>query len=323
MRLELRIKGSPEDSGMLEALSLTRSAAPSLLPDLLALPRNELEAAALKGALHPLNGISEELDSPDWYAYAREAGRVQDVSYGLPFAGDALAIAYHPSQFEKLPSRWEELFVAQKSLALFGDDPNSLLLLTLYLSTGSPLLDSSNRPFLDEKALTSVLQAIRGSRLIPLQSEQAAWTAFEDGRAQLALVWTSRFLRADPLRDTALMPLPFPQGATYSLADGWAWALAGDDPRHDAAAAELAQYLVADDFLSGWNRSAGYLSPRPNALSLWDEHGTLELISQSAEIIPGDDLLAALGPILKDALAQTLSGNSPEAVAHSAVEALK
>ena len=250
-------------------------------------------------------------------------GRCRVSVTACPSPGMRWPSSIIPHSSRSSPTRWEELFVAQKSLALFGDDPDSLLILALYLSTGSPLLDASNRPFLDEKALTTVLQSIRASRLVPLQSELAAWTAFEDGRAQLALVWTSRFLRSDPLRDSALMPLPYPQGASYSLADGWAWALAGADPQNDAAAAELARYLVDDDFLSGWNRSAGYLSPRPNALSLWDAHGTLELISQSAEIIPGDDLLAALGPILKDALAQTLSGDAPEAVAHSAAEALK
>jgi ABC-type glycerol-3-phosphate transport system substrate-binding protein len=323
LTLDIRIKGAEGEDSLLEALSLTRSAAPFVLPDLIALPRTDLEDAAAKGILHPLEGLSDELNGPDWYPYAREAGHVQGVTYGLPFAGDALAIAYHPSQFEELPSRWEELFVAQKSLAFYSDDPKSLLLLNLYLSTGSPLLDPSNRPTLDAAALRGVLQAIRGSRLVPLQSEQAAWTAFVEGRVQLALVWTSRFLQEDPLRDTALMPLPYPQGASYSLASTWAWALAGSDPRHDATAAELAEFLVADEFIAEWNQSGGYLSPRPNALAIWDSSGSLEVISQAAEGLPGSDLLAAVGPVLKEALSRTINGDPPEAVAQAASEALK
>ncbi len=321
--LEIRIKGVPEDDGLLEALSLTRSAAPSVLPDLVALPRADLEAAAVKGLLHPLDGLSEELDNPDWYPYAREAGHVQDVTYGLPFAGDALAIAYHPSQFEQLPTRWEELFVANKSLAFNAEDPDSLLLLSLYLATGSPLLDRSNQPYLDEESLREVLALLKGSRLVPLQSEQAAWTAFEDGRAQLAVVWTSRYLRADPLRDSALLPLPYPEGSYFSQATAWAWALTGSDPAHDAAAVDLAQFLVADEFLAEWNRSAGYLSPRPTALSMWDPSGALELISQSAGVVPGNDLLAAVGPVLKEALTRTLAGDTVDAVARAASDALK
>ena len=321
--LDIRIKGTESGDGLLEALSLTRSAAPSALPDLVALPRASLEAAAVKGALHPLDGLSDELDNPDWYPYAREAGHVQDVTYGLPFAGDALAIVYHPSQFEELPTRWEALFVAQKSLAFYADDPNGMLLLSLYLASGAPLLDRSNQPTLEEEALRNVLQALRGSRLVPLQSEQAAWTAFEDGRAQLAVVSTSRFMREDPLRDSALMPLPYPQDGFFSLASTWAWVLAGSDPQNDAAAAELAEFLVGDEFLAEWNQAGGYLSPRPNALNLRDSNGTLELISQSAEVVPGNDLLAAVGPILKEALTRTLNGEPPDAVARDASDALK
>ena len=87
IHLDIRIKGRQDPESLLETLSLTRSAAPGALPDLVALPRADVEAAALKGTLHPLEGISEELDSPDWYPYAREAGHVQNSIYGLPFAG--------------------------------------------------------------------------------------------------------------------------------------------------------------------------------------------------------------------------------------------
>lgn len=323
LTLEIRIKGADGENGLLEALSITRSAAPAALPDLVALPRADLEAAAVKGALHPLDGLSDELDNPDWYPYAREAGHVQDVTYGLPFAGDALAIAYHPSQFEEPPARWEKLFVANKSLAFNSEDPDSLFVLSLYLATGSPLLDRSNQPFLDAPALQTVLQGLKESRLVPLQSEQAAWTAFEDGRAQLAVVWTSTFLRADPLRDSDIMPLPWPEGSTFSLASAWAWSLAGSDPRNDAAAVDLAKFLVEDEFLAEWDRAGGWLSPRPTALSLWDADGSLELISQSAEITPANDLLAAVGPVLKEALLRVLSGESAEAAAQTASEALQ
>jgi ABC-type glycerol-3-phosphate transport system substrate-binding protein len=320
--LDVRIKGSNDPSDLLEALSLTRSAAPSLLPDLVTLPRADLEASALKGALHSPEGLNDQLSGPDWYPYARQSGHVQNTPYGLPFAGDALVIAYHPSQFEHIPTRWEELFVAQKSLALYSDDPNGLLVLSLYLSTGSPLVDSSNRPYLDKDALTRVLQVIQKGRFIPLQSEEAAWTAFIDNRAQLALVWASRYLQMPP-RDSALMPLPSPDETPYALASTWTWALAGSDPENDPAALELAAWLSEPQFMAQWDQAAGYLSPRPTALKLWDQKSSLDLISQSAQVIPGSDLLAALGPSLKDALLRTLNGEAPEDVAASIIDSLQ
>lgn len=321
--LDVRIKGKDEPGGLLEALSLTRSAAPDILPDLVALARTDLEAAALKGMLHPLNELTGELGGADWYPYARESGRVQNADYGLPFAGDALAIAYRPSQFEKTPTTWEELFAKERSLALVGNDPTDLLLLNLYLSTGSPLLDSSNEPYLEQDSLQKVLETVQGGKLVPLQSQEAVWTAFVDQRADMALVWSSQFLQEDRQDDTALLPLPSLEGAPFVLGRTWAWALAGSNTRNDAAAVELAVWLTADDFIAKWDQAAGYLSPRPNAMDLWDSNGMLDLISQSAELVPGNDLLAAMAPIFQEALNRTLNGDPPADVAQSAVEALK
>ena len=40
-------------------------------------------------------------------------------------------------------------------------------------------------------------------------------------------------------------------------------------------------------------------------------------------MVPGDDLLAAMGTILQDAFHRILTGEAPVDVAHSAVETLK
>jgi len=321
LMLDIRIKDNA-DMSLLAILSLTHSAAPEALPDLIALPRADLEAAAAKGIVHPLDGLTNLLADPDWYPYARQLGRVQNAAYGLPFAGDAFAIAYHPSEFEQPPATWEDLFLKQRYLAILGDDPNSLLQLSLYLSTGKPLLNEANHPYLDEVALTRALQTLADARLINLQSEQAAWRAFVDGRADLCLTWSSRFIR-EPQPDTALLPMPGLEGTPLTLATGWAWALAGADSQNEALAAELAEWLVADDFLSEWDRAAGYLAPRPNALKPLDPSGALDRLSQSAQIQPSDDLLSALGPTLQQALSRILNGEQAEVVARSVVESLK
>lgn len=321
--LDIRIKGSGDSPSLLDALSLTRSAAPAILPDLAALPRPDLEAAALKGMLHPLGSLSEELSSPDWYLYARESGRVQKVDYGLPFAGDALAIVYHPSEFQQPPTTWEDLFAQKRSLALVTDDPQGLLLLNLYLSTGSAVLDSSNRPQLEQEPMQHVLEVVQAGNLVPVQSEQAVWGAFADGRADMGLLWASRFIREERVEDSALMPLPSLGGEPFVLGTTWAWALAGSNSENDEAAADLAKWLTASDFLAEWDLAAGYLPPRPTALQTWENHEPLDLISQSAELMPGDDVLVVIGPVLHDVLDRTLRGEPPADVARAASEALK
>jgi ABC-type glycerol-3-phosphate transport system substrate-binding protein len=321
--LDIRIKGGQDSAGMLETLSLTRSAAPDVLPDLVALSRSDLEAAALKGALHPLEDFSAQLDDPNWYPYARQAGHLQNAIYGLPFAGDALVIVYHPSTFKQAPETWRELFDRQKFLAFIGDDPDSLLVLDLYLSTGNSILDQSNRAFLDEDALAAVLELLQSGRLVPLQSEEAVWQAFADGRADMALVWASQFIRQESLVDTAVMPLPSLDGTPFTLGTVWAWALAGSNSQNDPTAAGLAKWLIDDDFLVQWNQAAGYLSPRPNAQNAWDKDGMFDPLSQSATVIPDNDQLAALGPILQESLRRIINGDPPEEVARAAAEALR
>jgi len=322
LTLEVRIKGSKDEASLLEALSLTRSAAPSALPDLVALSRTDLEAAALKGMVHPLEGLTNQLADPDWYPYARQLGQVQKTAYGLPFAGDMLAVAYRPAQFENPPSAWADLFVDRHSLSIDTSDSNSLVLLSLYLSTGAPLVDDANHPTLDEAALVRVLQALKSARLTAVGSGDAAWNAFEDGRADLTVAWSSRFL-LDPRPDSALMPLPSLDGTPFTLATGWTWALAGSNPQTDLLAAELAEWLTAGDFLAEWDQALGYLPPRPNALKTLDSRGALDAVSQSAQVMPSNDLVLTVGPVFQTALGRILNGEAPEVVAKESVEALK
>ena len=322
LSLDVRIKGAEGDSTVLDILSLTHSAAPDALPDLVALQRPHVEAAALKGNLHTLDGLTELLNSPDWYPYARQLGHVQNAMYGLPFAGDALVIVYHPSQFQTPPVTWQDLLAKQRTLAYTASEPQGLFVLSLYLSTGSRLLDETNHPFLDEPALTSALQQVSELNLISVISDDVAWKSFTDRHVDLALVWASRFLQ-DPEPDSAIMPLPGLEGTPSTLATSWSWALAGSDSESQIVAAELAEWLMDDDFLSKWTSAAGYLPTRPNALTKWKDPLTLDTISQSAQALPSSDTLSTVGPILQNALSRVLHGEQATVVAHDAVAALK
>lgn len=322
LTLEIRIKGSQDGPSLLETLSLTRSAAPNALPDLVALPRTDLEAAALKGLVHPLQGLTDLLSDPNWYPYARQLGQVQNAPYGLPFAGDVLAVAYRPENFETPPATWEDLFAENRTFAISSGEPTSYLQLSLYLSSGSPLLDETNRPVLDEPSLVRVLQELDAGNLVAVGSEDAAWNAFVDGRANMTVTWASHFI-LEPPTDSALLPLPGLEGTPFTLATGWAWALAGPDPRTDALTVELAEWLVADDFLSEWNQTLGMLPPRPKALETLDPRGTLDSISQSAQIMPTNDLILTVGPVFQNALGRMLNGEEAEVVAKDAVDTLK
>ncbi len=96
--IEVRIKALSGVGGMVESLSTTNAAAPLALPDLVLLPRPLFEAAALKGLLYPIEGQISPFDAKDWYDYAIQLAHLQNSTYGVPFAGDALVLIYRPAE---------------------------------------------------------------------------------------------------------------------------------------------------------------------------------------------------------------------------------
>jgi len=58
LKIEVRIKAEEGETSLLNSLSITSAAAPTALPDLVALSRPDLEAAVLKGLVHPVDGLS-------------------------------------------------------------------------------------------------------------------------------------------------------------------------------------------------------------------------------------------------------------------------
>ena len=114
LELEVRIKADEGESSLINSLSVTSMAAPSALPDLIALSRPALETAALRGLLHPIDGLSTALDDPNWHDYARQLGHIQNTGYGLPFAGDALVLVYR-SEVERINS-WNDILASENPL---------------------------------------------------------------------------------------------------------------------------------------------------------------------------------------------------------------
>ena len=330
LQIEVRVKAESGTSGLLNALTDTRSAAPSILPDLVALSRADLEAATAKGLLHPLDGLTTLPDDPDWYPYARQMAHIQDSTYGLPFAGDALALVGYRYP---LPSAWSD--IKKDTLLIFpAADPQALFTLSLYLSAGGTLQDDQGRLALDENVMGQVLSlyqpfvenGLLPQNIVDYQNDEQAWNAFREQRGNLVVSWTSRFLKEQTL-PLALAPLPGLETGQYTLATGWSWALAGSNADNQSLAVELAEFLSDSQFLAEWTQAAGYLPTRPTALSSWSDARTQVVLSQAAEsanLVPGEDLLVTVGPLFSEAVLSVLNGDKlPIEAARSAVEQLK
>lgn len=330
LEIEVRVKS---ESGLLAALQAAAEAAPAALPDLIALPQSDLQAAARAGLLHTFDGLTEVPDDPDWYGYARGLGRVQNSVFGLPFAGDALVLVYRPSALGPLEPDWDAVLASGAALTFPVVDPRARLILTLYLSTGASPVDEQGLPAIDPIALQRVLELLmdfhRAGRLpaaaISAAEEAAAWELYRDGRADLAVVHAARVLSYGAF-DGAALPLPGLDGAAYSLGTGWSWALASRELDHQALAVELAVFLSQAEFQAAWTQAAGWLPTRPTALAGWTDlqAGALAAgAAQSAQPMPPDEVSAVLAPLLVRALQDVLAGRAdPAAAALAAVEGL-
>ncbi len=318
LKLEVRIKAEEGQTSLLNSLSITGSAAPAALPDLIALSRPDLEVATLKGLLHPVDGLSTVLDDASWYPYARELGHIQNIGYGLPFAGDALVLIHRP---ELKINTWAEILASKEVLVFPAGDPQALVALALYVSAGGKLVNEQGLPTLEEEPLTQVLTLIQNAAeakvllpaLVNYETSAQSLQAYHDQRATLAIAWT-----ADG-RDQAdaIQLVPSLNGAPYTFANGWIWALAGSNPENQQVATELAEYLIADEFIGKWLGAGGYL---PTRLSQTSE---ADAILNSAHVLPSNDVLLVLGPIMDQGLSRLLNGDQVQVVVRSVLEQVK
>jgi maltose-binding protein MalE len=318
LKIEIRIKAEAGETNLLNSLSATNAAAPKALPDLVALSRSDLEVAVLKGLIHPVDGLSTVLDDPNWYPYARELGHIQNIGYGLPFAGDALVLIHRP---ELELSTWDDILSSKEVLVFPASDPQELVALSLYSSAGGKLVNDQGLPTLEEGPLTQVLTLIHDAAeaqvllpaLVNYETGAQALQAYHDGRATMAIAWAADGRNATD----AIQLVPSLNNAPHTFAAGWIWALAGSDPEIQQVATELAEYLIADDFVDDWLKESGYLPMRIS------QNTDVSAILDAAHAVPTNEVLSVLGPIMRQALTRILNGDQVDPVVRSVLEQLK
>lgn len=333
IRVTVRVKASEGPASLLASLTAAHAAAPLALPDLIALTGTDLETAAIKGLVFPIDELTDALDSEDWYPYARSMVHVEEQNFGLPFAGDALVLIYRPSRVGDPPADFQEALALEDPLAFPAASPSALFPLTLYRAAGGLMEDADGRPTLETPALNEVLTFFAESTrtgLLPFwltqfDTDELAQEAYRDNRAHLAISWATTFLQ-DPAIDTVAAPLPTPDGMPFTLTRGWSWALSSPDPERRQATIQLIEFLTVPEFLGPWTLAADVLPPRQQALEQWPAsrlHEEVEEISASGEPVPPAGLLNVIGPALQEATIQVLKELSlPQEAARNAIESL-
>jgi len=333
VRIVTRIKAITGPGGLLDSLATSSAAAPLAVPDLIALPYDLMEAAALKGLLHPYDNLTTVLDEADWYAYAQELAHLQGSIYGLPFAGDALVLVQRSEAALVPPVDWATVLESKKPLGYPAADPLALFTIALYQASGGMVRDEQGRPFLDAVILSDVLKFFAQAAevgvmpywLTQYQADDQIWEAFQENRTDVVATWISHYL-SEPLENASVAPLPTPNGNLYTLADGWVWGLSTRQDDHQGLVIELAEFLTTGSFLAAWTDAAGYLPPRSSSLKGWTEASLQETvgpISNSAHLLPTADILTSVGVPLQQATVQVLKQqDDPVTAAQAAATSL-
>jgi ABC-type glycerol-3-phosphate transport system substrate-binding protein len=331
--VQVRVKAPSGPGGLLESLNTAAAAAPLALPGVVALSRADLETAAIKGLVTPLDGMSTVIDDGDWFDYATQLAMVQGATFALPFAGDALVVAFRPGRVVAPPNTWEAAFRLGQPLAIPAGDPQALLVLSLYQGLGGKIEDAQGRPMLQPEVLSQVLQLIGDGEqrgifpywLSQYETYAQVWQAYRDERVNALVAWTSDFLQNLP-PDTTAVPLPAINGTPQTMVTGWGWAISDPLPERRALSVKLAEYLSESAFLAHWSEAAGYLPTRPSSLAAWTNANLKTLLSPvalTAVARPSNDLLMSQGVVLKEATLKVMKRDSdPTQAAQAAAERL-
>ena len=318
--VEIRTKADSGTGGLLNALATAANVAPSVLPDVIALSRDDLTAAAAAGLLAPLDGLLPASNLSDYYPYAQNMARVGGAWVGLPFAADARVLAYLNTSYENPPLRWTDVITGP--IALPAAESSALTLLDSYLAAGGSLVDANNQLHLDPEALAITLQAYQhlqiAGLLLPATLDYAdaatTWQALRDRRAVVAVTDAGRFL-SEYFRvsgaDVTLLPTA--GEPPVALADGWAWAIVNTTPARHALAADLIAWLSAPAQNGPWTQASAMLPTRADSLAAWTQPGLASVAAEveaHAQLQPTAAVLAAFGPALEQALADVLNGRA-------------
>jgi multiple sugar transport system substrate-binding protein len=332
-QIQVRVKNENGPGGLLDTLSTASAAAPMAIPSLIFLPRSDFENAALKGLLYPITGLVKNFNNSDWYPYAQQLSIIQGEIYGLPFAGDASILLYRPEKLGYPNPNWNSIYRFGQVVLFPAADPQALFTLALYQSIGGTVTNDKGQPSLNPEILKRVFSFyVNGAKqgLFPFwitqfETDEQTLQAYKEMKSNMVLTWISNYLRSLPA-DTLAMPIPPYDTKGYTQANGWILALSDPAPEHRPTSMKLAEFLVQSEFLSHWTATAGLLPTRPSELNAWNNKSIQILVDQvalTANILPTNDILTDIGPVLQEATIQVIKLQvDPSAAAESAASKL-
>lgn len=280
--LNVESKSPSGQGGTLSYLRSGRSVAPSILPDLIALPAEMLPAAATEQLIFPLEGLISQDMQDDLFPAASTFSEVSGVLYGYPYAMTNIhQLAYSTTAYtQTVPLTWNEFVEDEDGSFVFpaAGPAGAELALQFYTASGGEIATGGAQPTLDVDALTNALNQFslgRSSGLIVLQSSnlttlEEAWQVHANGAADTVQTEATLFLAEwESGTPSSFAPIPGLEGPLEPLAMGWVWAISTPDPARQELAVELLNWLASGANMGEWSYAAAVLPARRSAFEQW------------------------------------------------------
>jgi ABC-type glycerol-3-phosphate transport system substrate-binding protein len=332
-------KSATGQGGILNYLRTGQNVAPSILPDLIALPVGQLTAVAEEGLIYPLEDVLDPALTAGLYPAAQSWTSFNDHFIAYPFAITELPqLEFSPSLTSAVPLQWRDFITDTEQTMVFpaAGTAGAKLALQFYLQAGGSLTNEAGQPMLELEPLTLALQQLNDGRengFILQQSSNLstlneARLLVQNGAASFALSSSDEYLIG---RTEEIIPgsaaIPGLDAPLTPLVRGWAWVITTPDPAEKALAAELIAMLTAPEQMGTWSLNSRILPANPEAFAQWPETDDyLPFIRpelERAEPMP----LADTSPVMQalgDAVFDVISlARSPAEAAADAVDSLQ
>lgn len=281
INLIIEQKAASGQSGILNYLRTGRTVAPTILPDLIAIPIEQLGSALSEELIYPLDGLIETSLLEDLYPAMFELVLKNNQVSGYPFVVTGLPhLAYNSNTVtETVPTRWESLSVLPNSFVFPANGTaGGLLVLEFYLDAGGSLTNEADQLTLQVEPLATALQQLftaKSNGFILDQSSnysssQESWQLFQSGSADFTITSSDQYLRQRDEDGLFLVTaVPGLQRPLTPLVSGWAWAISTSNPTQRELAAELLTSLVDSGNLGEWSYASNFLPAQQAALASW------------------------------------------------------
>jgi len=326
---------------MVNYLRTGRGVAPSVMPDVVAVPTSLLADARVRDLFYPLEGLIDPAFVNDIFPAPATQIAVENHLYGYPFASAGLThLVYNTTIVTgTIPLEWTRFISDTNHTMVFPADSRegAMLGLQFYLAEGGTLVNQSGQVALEADPLARALAEIAVNKGNLLQSYQLktldeAWQYYQLGLSNTIWMRANHYLgrRAADLSfiaPQAFSAVPGPEGALVPLTTSWAWAITTSDPARQAAAADLILYLTTPDNLALWSGRSQVMPARRSAMALLaandSYYGFLEEQSEVARAMPVNETSRVMD-VIGDAVFQVLTTDSPPGtIAEQAVAALR